>query len=192
MRPAVTSDSGTDRKIGSSELCLACGLCCNGTLHSTVIVRAEHVPLVRSLGLTIGKTDGDKPVFRQPCPLHQNDRCSVYPHHPPTCQEYRCALLEKYEDGRVTLETSKTIVGTAKELLASGTERLIVGDEIELQQSWDVALGLLGSDGRREANAELLLRAVALKVHFQKHFRQPTKESDRAESRPRSMVGDAE
>jgi Fe-S-cluster containining protein len=162
-------------------------LCCNGALHGSVTVRPEHVRLVRDLGLTIEKTDGHKFGFRQPCPLYQKDRCSAYPHHPPTCQEYRCALLQKYEDGEVTLEDSLTITATAKELLAGGAERLTVraaasGESLrfELAQSWDGEHGLRGSGALRQANAEVVLRAAALDVHLKKHFRLPKNESDSA------------
>jgi Fe-S-cluster containining protein len=139
-------------KLGGSELCLACGLCCNGTLHATVAVRPEDIRHVRGLGLAIEKT-GDELEFRQPCPLYQNDSCSVYQHRPPACQKYRCALLKKYEDGDVTLEDSLTIVGTGKQLLA---ERA-------------------GHSAVRPFSGESLLRAAALDVHLEKHFREPKK-----------------
>ena len=198
MRPDVTPDSVAKRTRGGSELCLACGLCCNGALHTSVPVRPEHIQLVRNLGLTIEKTDDHKLGFLQPCPLYQKDRCSAYPHHPPTCQEYRCALLQRYENGDVTLEDSLAITRTAKELLV-GAARLGVGAvsgeslRFELAQSWDGEHGLRGSGALRRANAELLLRAVALDVHLEKHFRLPKKKSDPAAGRSTSMVGkDAE
>jgi Fe-S-cluster containining protein len=190
MRPDVAPDAVTDRKRGGSELCLACGLCCNGALHSNVTVRPEHVRLVRNLGLTLENTDGHELGFRQPCPLFQKDRCSAYPHHPPTCQQYRCALLRKYEDGDVTLKDSLTITRTAKELLAGAAEHLVAGAPVfgaslgfALAGSWDGEHGLRGSGADRQANAELLLRAVALDVHLKKHFRPPRKESDPAPAR---------
>jgi hypothetical protein len=136
-------------------------LCCNGALHASVTVRLEHVRLVRNLGLTIEKTDGDEVGFRQPCPLYQKDRCSVYPHHPPTCQEYRCALLQKYADGDVTLEDSLAITRTAKELLADR----------------DGEHDLRGSGALRQANPEVVLRAVAFDIYRTKHFRLPSRSS---------------
>src|SRR2546421_2813557 len=160
MRPDVTPDSVTKRTRGGSELCLACGLCCNGALHTSVPVRPEHVRLVRKLGLTIEKTDDHELGFRLPCPLYQKDRCSAYPHHPPTCQKYRCALLQKYEDGEVTLKDSLTIVRNAKELLAGGSaapmaEGAVSGESLRLEvaRRWDSEHGLRGSGELRRANA---------------------------------------
>ena len=185
MRPDVTHGSVTERQPGGSALCLACGLCCNGALHTSVTVRPEHVRLVRTLGLTVEKAGDHEFEFRQPCPLYQQDRCSAYPYHPPSCQEYRCALLQKYENGEVTLSDGQTIARTAKALLAGGVEPLAAGAavsseslRVELAQSWDGAHGLRGSGARRRANADVVFRAVTLDVYLEKHFRLPRNESD--------------
>jgi Fe-S-cluster containining protein len=180
--PSGAPDTVSNHTRSGSDLCLACGLCCTGALHARVTVQAEHVELVRHLGLTVEKIDGPEFGFRQPCPLYQRDRCSAYPHHPPACQEYRCALLRKYEDGRVTLEDGLTIIRTAKELLAGGGE---------LAQCWDNEHGLRGSGALRQANAELVLRAVALDVHFQKHFRPPKNRSLETEASKASRARSA-
>jgi uncharacterized protein len=158
------------QELGGSELCLACGLCCNGTLHTSVAVQPEHARLVRNLGLTVEKI-GQELGFCQPCPLHQDDCCSVYPQHPPSCQEFQCALLQKYENGDITLADSLTIVRTAKELHAEGFRA-------KLAESWDGERGLRGSGAVRQVNAECVLRAATLDVHIKKHFRRPGEASD--------------
>jgi len=181
----ITHESATDRTRGGSELCLACGLCCNGALHVNVNVRPEHLRVVRTLGLMVEKTDRGF-EFRLPCPLYQKDRCSAHPHHPPTCQAYRCALLQKHEEGDVTLQDSLAIVRTARELLAGGAKGSAVGPvsgeslRVEVAQSWDGDHGLRGSGALRHANAELVLRAAAFDVYLEKHFRLPEEETDPA------------
>jgi hypothetical protein len=76
-----------------STLCLGCGLCCAGVLHAHAVVKPDEIEQVRALGLT-GATLRDGFGFRQPCPLCREQRCSVYPHRPATCQAYRCDLLK--------------------------------------------------------------------------------------------------
>jgi Fe-S-cluster containining protein len=166
-----------DRKRDSSALCLACGLCCNGVLYSQVNVEPEHVPLVSTLGLTVEEFDDHSVGFRQPCVLYQQNRCSAYPHHPPACKAYRCALLRKYEAGDATLDDGLAIVNQVKELLkGDDDDRHPTGDcsrdslRRELAQSWDSERGLLGSGALREANAALVLRAATLDVLLQRHF----------------------
>ncbi len=190
MNPDIARDGVASRAAGGSELCLACGLCCNGALYANVTVRPEHAPFVRTLGLTLEKTGDDTFAFRQPCPLHTSGRCSAYPHHPLSCQEFRCALLRKYEAGEATLEDSLTIVRSAKKLLAGDDEHPAVGAvsgagfQHELTQIWDRQQGLRGSGELRRANAERVLQAVALDVYLEKHFRQSKKKNDSAPGRP--------
>lgn len=187
MRPDVIPV--TDRTPCGSALCLACGLCCTGVLHRLVTVDPEHVELVSALGLTVETVDDHEFAFRQPCPLYQGDRCSAYPHHPPSCQGYRCALLRKYEGGEVTLEDGTAIARAAKELLAGGGEPGADGYSeeglrLEVAKRWDREHGLQGTDAQRQAGAELALRAVALDVLLEKHFRLPDNEGDTAATRP--------
>src|SRR5262249_52119958 len=120
-------DRGRGRRAASvmdrtpSALCLACGLCCTGALHAAVDVKPEHVAVVRSLGLQVEHIEGQGPAFRQPCPLHHDDgTCAVYARRPPTCQNYRCALLRNYESGKVELAAALAIVAETKRIVAEG------------------------------------------------------------------------
>jgi Fe-S-cluster containining protein len=169
---------GHDNPVGGSELCLSCGLCCNGALHSGVTIAAEDAPSVRDLGLTITAISGGDCGFRLPCPLHQNDRCSVHPNHPRTCRDYRCALRQKYDAGAVTLASSLAIVRSAKALLAATAAPATTDAEAaresvyeRLARSWDAETGLSGTGAQRDANADVLLSVVALDVHLRRYFR---------------------
>jgi hypothetical protein len=134
-----------------SALCLACGLCCTGALHGAVDVIAQDVTLVRSLGLTVEPVQdpAGQYAFRQPCPLYLDDRCSVHGRHPPSCQEYQCALLKKFAAGEVELDTALSVVKEAKSLIAESA-----------------ALSP-AQRGRPDA----LLRAAVLDVLLTRHFR---------------------
>jgi uncharacterized protein len=133
-----------------SGLCLACGLCCTGALHRGVEVKAEHVPLVRSLGLAVEDVSGAH-AFRLPCPLYLGDRCTVYERRPPSCREFRCALLRKYADGRVDFETATALAREARLLIAQGAARPLAPQETDPQT---------------------LLQAATLDVLLEKHFRE--------------------
>jgi hypothetical protein len=134
-----------------SALCLACGLCCTGALHGAVDVIAQDVTLVRSLGLTVEPVQdpAGQYAFRQPCPLYLDDRCSVHGRHPPSCQEYQCALLKKLAAAEVELDTALAVVQEAKSLIAESA-----------------ALSP-AQRGRPDA----LLRAAVLDVLLTRHFR---------------------
>jgi Fe-S-cluster containining protein len=132
-----------------SALCLACGLCCTGALHRHVEVKPEHVTLVTSLGLAVEEVNGER-AFRQPCPLYLADRCSVYEVRPPSCGEFRCALLRKYGEGDVDLATATALAQEARSLIAQGAARALAP---------------------HETDPEAILRAATLDVLIKRHFR---------------------
>ena len=136
-----------------SALCLACGLCCTGALHGAVEVKAQDVAAVRSLGLTVepAEDSAGQYAFRQPCPLHLDGRCSVHGRHPPSCQEYQCALLKKLAAGEVDLGAALAVVHEAKSLIA---------ERSALPRA---------QRGRPDA----VLCAAALDVLLTRHFREP-------------------
>ena len=136
-----------------SALCLACGLCCTGALHGAVEVKAQDVAVVRSLGLAVEPVEdpAGEHSFRQPCPLYLDNRCSVHGRHPPSCQEYQCALLKKLAAGGVDVGAALAVVHEAKSLIA---ER----DALPKAER-----------GRPDA----LLCAAALDVLLTRHFREP-------------------
>ena len=161
---AVTDIDGNS----SSALCMACGLCCNGVLFEHGAVAPEDVARVRSLGLTV-EVDGGKGFrFQQPCPLHQDGPCSAYPHHPPSCQAFRCSLLAKYEAGGVTFAESLAIVRTVKEL-ANGDSTATLRSK--LAWGWDAEHGLPRASAKPDRDTSVALQAATLDVLLTKHFR---------------------
>lgn len=159
---------GAQEERDGSDLCLACGICCKGAMHVAVDVRAEDAPTASRLGLTLTPL-GDGFTFPLPCPLHQDDRCSVYLERPPTCEGYKCALLSKYEAGAVSLDDGLAIVREARALMNGQTWTTVRGD---LVQAWDVEQGgVRGEGAAREANIDAALRAVAVDRLLTRHFR---------------------
>ncbi len=87
-----------------SDLCLACGLCCQGAsdlvpLDDDELDRAHrlHLPVVESpLRL----------AFSLPCPRLEDRRCTVYPERPRTCASYACETLRRVRRRRNRRETA--------------------------------------------------------------------------------------
>lgn len=77
-----------------SELCLACGLCCDGTLFGDVELQSkDDANLLKSLGLKI-RSRG-RPRFTQPClALGSDCHCRIYGNRPTQCRSFECALLQ--------------------------------------------------------------------------------------------------
>jgi len=109
------------------QLCLACGLCCNGVLFKDVeLQRGDDVAHFKSLGLPIqearrvrrksNRSSQPKPKvplakFPQPCAaLCPGNRCRIYAERPARCREFECALFKSVATGGSKLgDALKTI-----------------------------------------------------------------------------------
>jgi hypothetical protein len=99
------------------ELCLRCGLCCNGALF-------EHVPLedgessrLASLGAEPRKV-GSRDVLPQPCACLVETRCTIYPDRPRTCSRFECDMLRAYNRGALSLDTCVQRIEKVQQFLA--------------------------------------------------------------------------
>ncbi|MDO8673915.1 MAG: YkgJ family cysteine cluster protein [Dehalococcoidia bacterium] len=161
-----------EEQVGS--ICLACGLCCNGVLHAYAVIDADDVERVTSLDLPV-ETFGTQLVFRQPCPLYHEQKCSAYANRPRVCQGYRCKLLKELHSGAVALEQVAQLVEGAHKIHADVVAQLPAGYLFaqlwqDLDRDYDSGRGLFGSLEQRQTNAPLLLNVGILRFYLDRHF----------------------
>lgn len=115
----------TAQPVNESTLCLACGLCCDGSLFYHAGLQPHELENARTLNLTVRET-GSNPAFYLPCHLLQNGSCSIYgkPERPQVCGGFRCKLLKRHASGKVDLETAINIVQQTRSLLAKVQEQM--------------------------------------------------------------------
>ena len=133
------------------DLCLDCGLCCDGTLFSSVDVapgEAEGLPVV---------AEGRKLKVLQPCPAHDG-RCSVYADRPRSCREFSCVPLDAVESGAMTLAEATGLLRRAKAQSVSVRARLRGEGPL-----WRVVEGRIRSPEWRRTHADLLLDIALLR-----------------------------
>lgn len=101
-----------------SELCLECGLCCDGIMFSEISVRPHEREYVESLGLPVtAGLDGSGITVFQPCPAFAEGCCSLYEvGRPATCHTYACGLLRGFESDRATFEDALAVIQQARTL----------------------------------------------------------------------------
>ncbi len=155
-------------------MCLGCGLCCEGVLHTHANIQPAERRAVRALGLA-QEMFGDHAGFRLPCPLYQAGRCSVYQRRLRACQTYRCELLGQHLAGHLTLEQSLEIVRGARALLAEIEPPLPPGRSFN-QLRDDVSrletrISRLGSLEAHAAQAPLLLSVARVDRYLQRYFK---------------------
>lgn len=100
------------------QLCLACGLCCDGTLFDLVKLEASDDPhKVKRLGLPVTVSRGKVPVarFPQPCAALCEDRtCRLYANRPWQCRVFECGVFKDAKAGRITFAAALRLVKQAR------------------------------------------------------------------------------
>src|SRR6185503_3894363 len=98
------------------QLCLACGLCCNGVLFKDVELQStDDAGKLAELGLPLEKTR-TKIRFPQPCAaLCADNCCRIYGDRPTRCREFECALLKAVQAGTREMSSALSVVRTARQ-----------------------------------------------------------------------------
>lgn len=102
------------------QLCLQCGLCCNGVLFRDVELQpGDDAAKLKALGMPvkgIAKVQSSKlkvqaGKFDQPCTALGSDcRCRIYADRPSRCRSFECALLLEAVAGRVETEAALKLI----------------------------------------------------------------------------------
>lgn len=114
-----------DSKLSQAEeICIACGLCCNGVIFADVHLQPGDLPeQLRKAGLPLkpfGKKSSVphasaselKCKFNQPCSAFEG-RCRIYAIRPQHCREFECALLKGVNAGNVERTKAERVIQTA-------------------------------------------------------------------------------
>lgn len=118
------------------QLCLQCGLCCNGVLFSDVELQpGDDAEKLRELKMPLRKPRKADGIvkFNQPCPaLGPGCRCRIYADRPARCSGFDCALLLGVMAGEVETEPALKIIRATKRK-ADKVRRLMqeIGDQNE-------------------------------------------------------------
>lgn len=96
-------DADLTRRAGAQpdalqDLCLSCGLCCDGSLFECVEVEVEEQ--VAFEGVKLVMLD-ERPAVPLPCCKHEFRRCSIYEQRPARCVAFTCQLYRDVEEQRV-------------------------------------------------------------------------------------------
>ena len=95
------------------QLCIACGLCCNGVIFADVQLQPGDDPTtLHALGV-VAKLGAKTVKIKQPCPAFCG-QCKIYSERPKHCRDFECALLKSVEAGHNDLASALRIVTTAK------------------------------------------------------------------------------
>jgi Fe-S-cluster containining protein len=87
---SAVNDSTLSARSVTEQLCLKCGLCCDGTIFAGVELQpGDDAKLLRALGLPIPSSR----KFGQPCNALAGCRCQIYEARPKHCRQFECLLF---------------------------------------------------------------------------------------------------
>jgi hypothetical protein len=106
----------------SSNICLSCGMCCDGTLIGFVQLDQKEVPALRKV-MEIEEENNEN-IFLQPCDKYCNG-CSIYADRPANCIKFKCGLLKKVETKEVAFDSALHAIELVKEKRDALEEQII-------------------------------------------------------------------
>lgn len=114
----------------SLNICLPCGICCNGTMIGFVQLEAEELPVMREL-MDITETNGEG-FFLEPCKKLSTDGCTIYSQRPKHCDNFNCKLLKSLQQKEIEFDSAMEIINEVKQKRLS-IEKQLAKLDFELQ-----------------------------------------------------------
>ena len=100
------------------DLCLACGLCCDGSLFDLVKLEpGDDATKLKALGLPVVVSRGKAPVarFPQPCAALCKDlTCRVYHDRPWQCRKFECGVFKQAKANQIEPAKALRLVKKAR------------------------------------------------------------------------------
>ncbi len=100
-----------------SDLCVACGLCCDGSLFRFVPAKEAERETWEALGLPLVVQSGQL-AMALPCRRLEGRCCTVYAQRPSGCRAYVCWLGKRLEEGTVGFPEALSAVQEAQRRIA--------------------------------------------------------------------------
>jgi len=148
----------------ASDLCQACGFCCDGTLFDGIAVtEADSAGLARAR-LPLFR-DGGRSTLCLPCPAHVG-ACTVYEDRPSTCRTYQCELVTRLEQDDLDLPSALLRVERIRGLIDA--IRPCLGDQGE--SFWERAEALQARPFAWQIDNEALMLRIATLREMLAHF----------------------
>ena len=151
-----------------SQLCVSCGLCCDGALHDAAALLPEEISLALSLGMKVTQSVEDV-RFSLPCHLLKDRCCTVYANRPSPCRNYKCRLLQTLEADESSLQQCLDKVSSARSLLSDLQD--VLPQDMTLPEARASAASQPVEDVDKLGRAKIKLHAFALNVYLEKYFR---------------------
>jgi len=159
----------------ASRLCLACGMCCDGTVHDFAFLQEEDMAPAGACGFqTYRRADGT-PAMQLPCHYLDGAACRRYDQwRPSICGDYMCRLQKRTAAGEVTEAQALETIGITLASRAQVEALLRPGETLAQARARFDAIAESG-DTLSPDDAKLVVRLFVLDRLIDQHFRKPGK-----------------
>jgi hypothetical protein len=103
----------------TSNLCVECGLCCDGSLFADVELANDRESILMESAGAVVDEDEDAQLLAQPCSALRGKRCSIYKQRPQCCRTFECLLLKRVQRGEISFADAREQIRFTLELKAS-------------------------------------------------------------------------
>lgn len=167
------------------QLCVACGMCCDGTFFGHVRLGPHDDPKkLKNLGMPVRTSRSQPPVvrFRQPCSaLCADRRCRVYADRPAQCRAFECRVYQDLLGRRLALPAALRLVRRGRRRanrvrallreLGDTEEHLSLSQRFQALQRRAERGALAPNAGDRYAELTQAMHALELIAHASFHQR---------------------
>ena len=161
----------------SEELCLLCGLCCDGSLFGMARVGMNDDRDALEKNWFVTMEEKGKQWFLQPCPNYRDEECRIYDctAKPFICNHFKCVLLAACRNGEMAWGEAKAIIKNTKEMIRSVKSGLGPSGREDAPPSFNERLKKLEVMALLEEfsqeNSALLSRSKELTKFLERYFR---------------------
>ncbi len=107
----------TDELSIASRLCLACGLCCDGTVFGFALIEESEVEDTAGIGLQTIRTTRNEPAFLLGCHHLDGTACTRYlSWRPSVCGDYFCQVQKRVRKHELAEEEAFSMIARARQM----------------------------------------------------------------------------
>lgn len=160
------------KKEQEEELCLSCGLCCDGSIF-TVIPLSQNKILSGKNQVPLHDISRQKSNFlEQPCSHYIGNSCSIYhdPSKPHVCSQFKCRLLFELKNKTASRSECLSIIRDAKNQIRGIRETLKSGGFHDSSVSLELNVKTFQNENLNISTLSPILKFKAYKLFLQRYF----------------------
>lgn len=169
-RAPMTEPADTEIPL-ASRLCLACGLCCDGTVYPHAVAREDEVARATELGFTAIRTEDGSPAYALPCHYLKGRACTRYlDWRPSVCGDYFCRVQARAGSGEITEDAALALIARAQDLRDAMVAQL--PEDVARPKARQHLEAVAAQGGKLDpADAAFAMRMFALERFLDSEFR---------------------